>query len=97
MYINSSDYEGMSNAMLEAMAIGMPCICTDCPIGGASSVIVDGENGLLVPVGDSEALCNAMIKVAENPDISMKLSKNASEIREELSLETISKKWMELL
>lgn len=97
MYVNSSDYEGISNAMLEAMAIGMPVICTDCPIGGARATIRDGENGLLVPVGDSETLYQAMKRVIEEPGLSEKLSRNAVKIREELKLETIAKKWMEML
>jgi len=60
MYVNSSDYEGISNAMLEAMAIGMPVVCTDCPVGGAKATMNDGENGLLVPIQNAEALANAM-------------------------------------
>ena len=97
MYVNSSDYEGMSNAMLEAMAIGMPVVCTDCPIGGARAIIRDGENGLLVPVGDPEAMYRAMKRIIEDKDLARRLSRNASELRETLSLESIAKRWMELL
>lgn len=97
MYVNSSDFEGMSNAMLEAMAIGMPVVCTDCPIGGAKAMIQDGENGLLIPVGDYEALYQAMKKVIENPELAEQMSEKATELRETLSLETIAKRWMELL
>lgn len=97
LYVNSSDYEGMSNAMLEAMAIGLPTICTDCPIGGAAAVISDGENGLLTPVGDSKALAKAIIKVLSQPELAKKLSQNAVKIREELSLQKISEQWMEIL
>ena len=96
VYVNSSDYEGMSNAMLEAMAIGMPVVCTDCPIGGAAAVINNGENGLLVPVGDAEGLAEAIKKVVSDKDLSEKLSDNAQKIREELSLPNIAKKWMNL-
>ncbi len=97
VYVNSSDYEGMSNAMLEAMAIGMPVVCTDCPIGGASTVIKNDHNGLLVPVNDSDKLAEAIKKVLGDSEFSMKISKNASLIKEELSLENIALKWMELL
>ena len=97
MYINSSDREGLSNAMLEALAVGLPCVCTDCPVGGARSVIRDGENGLLVPVGDREALCSAMARIADDPALAAKLSRNAAALRTDLSLENVSKKWMELL
>lgn len=97
MYVNSSDYEGISNAMLEAMAIGMPTVCTDCPIGGARATIKDGENGLLVPVNDVDALYNAMKRIIENRALSEKLSENGAKIREELSLEKTAQKWMELI
>lgn len=97
MYVNSSDFEGISNAMLEAMAIGMPVICTDCPIGGANATIRDGENGLLVPIQDSGAMYQAMKRVIEEPELAGKLSHNAAKLRDELKLEQIARKWMELL
>ena len=97
MYANSSDYEGISNAMLEAMAIGMPVVCTDCPIGGAKATINDGENGLLVPIQNAEALASAMNRMIEDNELADKLSHNASQIREELSLDKITEKWMQLL
>ena len=97
MYVNSSDFEGLSNAMLEAMAIGLPCVCTDCPAGGARATIKNGENGLLVPMLDPEALSAAMARLADDPALGKKLSKNAAALRETLSLDVIAKKWMELL
>lgn len=97
MFVSSSDFEGMSNSMLEAMAIGLPVVCTDCPAGGARAVINDGENGLLVPVGDREKLYLAMKKVAENEELSEKLSRNAVEVRENQSLEKIIEKWMGII
>ncbi len=96
VYVNSSDYEGMSNAMLEAMAIGMPVVCTDCPIGGAAAIIRNGENGLLVPVGDKKSLADALQRVISDKELSKKLSGNALKIKDELSLSNIAKKWMEL-
>ncbi len=96
MYVNSSDYEGMSNAMLEAMAIGMPVICTDCPIGGAKTIIKNGVNGMLVPVNDAKSMAEAMAKIADDKTFSHSLSINAAEIRNELSLNKIAEKWMEL-
>lgn len=97
MFVSSSDFEGMSNSMLEAMAMGLPCVCTDCPAGGARAVIKDGYNGLLTPVGDSHALYLAMKKIAENSEIANKLSQNSAKIREEQSVDKIIKKWMELI
>lgn len=93
MFVSSSDYEGLSNSMLEAMAIGLPTICTDCPCGGARMVINTGENGILVPVGDSNALYSAMNDVITSIDYSKKISRNASEIRKILHINTIVNEW----
>ena len=97
MYVNSSDYEGISNAMLEALAIGMPVVCTDCPIGGAKATITDGVNGVLVPIQDADALYRGMKRVIEDEALAQSLSENASKLRKELSLDTITQKWMDLL
>ena len=97
MYVNSSDYEGISNAMLEAMAIGMPVVCTDCPIGGAHATIQHEVNGMLVPVGDAQAMYLAMKQIIEDEELAQRLSSNAAKLRENLSLENIAKQWMELV
>ena len=77
--------------------IGMPVVCTDCPIGGAKATIRDGENGLLVPVGDVHALYTAMKRVFEDRELSDSLSREAVLIREELSLANIAKRWLALM
>lgn len=97
MFVSSSDFEGMSNSMLEAMAMGMPVVCTDCPAGGARAVIQDYENGLLVPVKNEEALYLAMKELIKKPELAERISKNAAKIREVQSLENIMKQWMELI
>lgn len=97
MFVSSSDFEGMSNSMLEAMAIGLPTICTDCPAGGARAIIKDHENGILVPVNDADALANAMKEVAGNPALAEKLSVNGTKICEELSVDKIVNQWMEII
>lgn len=94
LYVSSSDYEGISNSMIEAMALGIPTVCTDCPIGGARLMIKDNENGILVPVGEKEALAEAMIKVLSNQELAKRISSAAIEIRSEYSIDTISDKWI---
>lgn len=96
MFVSSSSYEGLSNSMLEAMAIGLPTICTACPCGGAKMMIKDGVNGLLVPNRDKDALAQAMIKVAEDQQLAAKLSENAVKIRETLSISKIAQLWESL-
>jgi len=96
-FLSSSDYEGLSNSMLEALAIGMPCVCTDCPIGGARMVIHDGINGLLVPVGDCKAMADAIVRIIEEPEFGNKLSVEAEKIKGELDQDAICEKWEKLL
>ena len=97
MFVSSSYFEGMSNSMLEAMAIGLPTICTDCPAGGARAIIKDHENGILVPVNDAEAMCKAMCEVADNPELAEKLSINGTKLKEDLAVDKIVNQWMEII
>lgn len=97
MFILTSDYEGMSNSMIEAMALGLPSICTDCPIGGARMVIDNGINGFLIPVGGEDALVKAMKEIADNAENRKNMSENAKKIRERLSVSKIVDKWENVL
>ncbi len=97
MFVSSSDFEGLSNSMIEAMAIGLPVVCTDCPAGGASYMIEDGVNGLLTPVGDVESLYRAMRRVVEDSELAEKMASNAGQVRERLKLEKIADEWMKAL
>ncbi|WFR57881.1 glycosyltransferase [Anaerocolumna sp. AGMB13025] len=96
-YVSSSNYEGLSNSMLEAMAIGLPSICTDCPIGGARMVISNNENGVLVPVNDKDSMVSAILKLIQDPVFADKLSRNAVKIRDELCIDKICREWEMLL
>lgn len=96
-FVLTSDFEGLSNSMLEAMAIGMPCICTDCPPGGAKAYIENNVSGVLVPVGGEDELFDAMCKVAENEDFRYNLSENAKYVRDKLSRDEICRQWEELI
>lgn len=93
MYVMSSDFEGLSNAMLEAMALGLPVICTDHPPGGARAYIKSYENGILTPVRDVDAMADAMCYMAENPQKAREMGIKASSVRQELSSDNICKQW----
>lgn len=97
MFVSSSDYEGLSNSMIEAMAIGMPCVCTDCLGGGAREMIIHGENGILVPIKDEEALYQGMKIMVDNPKFAQKCGRNASGIREDMNVEKIADEWIEII
>lgn len=97
LFVSSSDYEGISNSMLEAIALGVPSICTDCPAGGARETIRQGENGLLVPVGDRKALAGAMRQVLSDPTLSERLSRNGCGLRQRLSVAAVARQWLDVM
>ena len=97
MFLLTSDREGMPNALLEAMALGIPCISTDCPCGGPRDVIQSGENGLLVPVGDAQALEQAMRVLLEEPDRAARMGEEAARIRERCGPEQALSLWEQYL
>lgn len=90
MFVLCSNYEGISNSLVEALALGTPVIATDCPIGGCRSYIKDHENGLLIPVGDTQALVKAMEEIAGNPHMAHKLSEQAVRVRKLFSVKKIA-------
>ena len=91
MFVLSSDFEGMSNALLESMAMGIACISPACE--GSADVIRDGENGLLVPVGDEDALLYAMCRFADDPALREKTERAAAADMAGLSPARIVRKW----
>ncbi len=93
MFVSSSDTEGLSNSMLEAMALGLPSICTDCDGGGARMIMRNEENGLLVPKGNAQALSNAMARVADDSALASRLAANGIKLREELNIAHIAQLW----
>jgi glycosyltransferase involved in cell wall biosynthesis len=67
VFVMPSVVEGMSNALLEAMAVGLPVVATE--VGGMPEVVVDGETGLLVPPADPERLSAALAKLLLAPEL----------------------------
>ena len=97
VFVLSSDYEGMPNALLEAMALGLPCVATDCPCGGPAAVIRDGDNGLLIPVGDEQALTAALASLTWDFDAREQLGRAARETAERFRPEAVFLQWQDYI
>ncbi len=93
VYAFSSDWEGLPNSLLEAMAMGMPIAATDCPCGGPRTVIKDHENGILVPIKAPDALAKALCELIEDKELALKLAQNAARIKEITNGPTVVKQW----
>ncbi len=97
MFVLPSNYEGISNALLECLAMGLPCISTDCPCGGSRLLIKNNENGLLVTVGNVEELCAAMIKLAEDKNLANQLGRNAMQLKDLYSTKKIMGRYLDYI
>ncbi len=75
VFVLSSDYEGLSNAMLEAMASGLPVVMTR--VGGHEWVSAEPQCGLVTPVGEKEALAEAIGTLLSDPGLAKSLGRNA--------------------
>lgn len=93
VFVMSSDYEGMPNALMEAMAVGVPCISTDCPCGGPQMLIDNGQNGLLVPVGDTAQLAQALEKLLSDETLAGRMGQQAHQSAQRFLPERIFQEW----
>lgn len=95
IFVLSSITEGLPNALMEAMAMGVPCIATDCPCGGSRMLIDSGENGILVKNNDAVALTEAMERLLDNPAEAAALGESAKERALEWRQERVFWEWKE--
>ena len=96
VFVLSSRFEGIPNVLIEAMSLGVPTVATDCTPGGPSFLTNCGENGLLVPVDDVNAMSLAICSIIDSPSLSSQLSKAGKKVCEKLDAKIISRKWKEL-
>lgn len=95
VFVLASYSEGVSNALIEALASGLAVIATDVPSGGTRELISDGENGLIIPTGDQAALERGLCRLLEDPALAERLGGSAAKIQERLSPEKVNAQWRE--
>lgn len=93
VFVLSSDYEGMPNALMEAMALGIPCVSTDCNPGGAKALIQSGFNGIIVKKNNVSELVHALQMLLTDSALAESIGKNAKKICYTNDLKTIMEKW----
>ncbi len=97
LFILASRQEGMPNALIEAMSLGLPCISTDCPCGGPRDLIINNENGILVPVSDEKSMREAMIKILSDHEFAEKIGTSATKVQDFYKPEITNLKWKRYL
>lgn len=97
IFVLSSDFEGMPNALMEAMAMGIPCISTDCPCGGPKEIIDNWQDGVLVPCRNVHEMADAMRRLLDNAELRNCLAENAKKKAMRFMPEIINTKWIEYL
>jgi GalNAc-alpha-(1->4)-GalNAc-alpha-(1->3)-diNAcBac-PP-undecaprenol alpha-1,4-N-acetyl-D-galactosaminyltransferase len=97
IFVLSSEYEGFPNAMLEAMALGLPCIAFDCP-SGARELTDGGRAALLVPCGDVAALAAALRELAGDRKLRSTLGARAAAfVRSQFAQPSVMATWDALI
>lgn len=93
VFVLPSKQEGMPNALIEAMVLGLAVVSTDCPCGGPRDLIIPEENGILIPVDDVNALTESLRRLMLDKTLRNKLSRNAVHVKEKVLPEHINAQW----
>lgn len=92
-----SSVEGFPNALLEAMALGLPCIAADCP-SGPREISQDGEDALLFPVSDPDALVAGLRQLLGDDALRDRLARGAAlSVRQRYGLPAVLAAWDDLM
>lgn len=95
IFVMPSRQEGTPIALLEAAAIGVPILASDC--GGIPEMVSDGEQALLVPPGNPPMLAQALLRLAKSPELRNQLSQNAkAHVQQQFSLEAQARATLEM-
>jgi glycosyltransferase involved in cell wall biosynthesis len=94
IYLNTNRVDNMPVSVLEAGAFGLPVIATN--VGGIPFLVQDGETALLVPDGDAAAMANAVRRLAAQPELAHRLSRNGRALAESCAWPVVERQWAAL-
>lgn len=97
LFAFTSDWEGLPNALMEAMALGLPIVATDCPCGGPRTIMTNEVDGLLIPIKDQKALEDGINRLIEDRELAERLGMEARKIADRANGDTIFEQWREYI
>lgn len=97
LFVLSSDFEGMPNALMEAMAMGITCISTNCPCGGPKDLIYNGHNGYLIPVNDIDKCVDIITSVLDDKKDADRIGQNSLKTRDKYCSDVICSEWLNMV
>jgi glycosyltransferase involved in cell wall biosynthesis len=96
VFVLSSRFEGLPNTLIEALAVGTPCVSTRCK-SGPSEILLNGEGGFLVDVDDAEKMADAIVTVLQNPEKANAMLQKAQEKLDRFTPEVVGRKYLEVI
>lgn len=97
LFAFTSDWEGLPNALMEAMALGLPIVATDCPCGGPRTIMTHETDGLLIPIKDQQALEDGINRLIEDPELAERLGENARRIADRANGQAVYEQWRDYI
>ena len=97
LFAFTSDWEGLPNALMEAMALGLPIVATDCPCGGPRTIMTNETDGLLIPIKDEQALVDGINRLIEKPELAERLGMEARKIVDKANGQAVYEQWRDYI
>ena len=97
LFAFTSDWEGLPNALMEAMALGLPIVATDCPCGGPRTIMTNEVDGLLIPIKNEQALENGINRLIEDPVLAERLGTEARKIADKANGQAVFEQWRDYI
>ena len=96
LFVLCSDYEGLSNALIEAMMMGLTCISTDC--AGSEEIVDNGESGIIIKRGDVSSLASSITYLIDNPIVAESYALEATKrATKKFSSEIVLRQWKNIV